>query len=273
MNTSASDYPKHILKILLRPGYRARWSAFRRLRELPPFTPAATDLLGQRLDLVDGRSFEATFHEIFEKEIYRFETAKAEPLIIDGGANIGLSVIYFKRLYPRSRIIAFEPDPAIFAVLKNNCMNFGLNDVELVDKALWTSDTTLKFRREGGEGGRIAGKLDGTNLIEVHTRRLKDYLEVQPVELLKLDIEGAETEVLRDCKNQLSNVRFLFVEYHSFAGSSQTLHELTSILHAAGFRLHMQILEPSHQPFINRKINSGMDLQANIFGYREHDGT
>jgi hypothetical protein len=123
----------------------------------------------------------------------------------------------------------------------------------LVDRAAWTSETTLDFFREGADAGRLQQPLaDGTRCT-VLTVRLRDYI-TQRVDLLKLDVEGAETDVVLDIADRLVDVRRVFVEYHSFAGQPQRLHELVGVLHASGFR----------QP-----LNLGMDLQLNIFAYRD----
>src|SRR5688500_10055596 len=53
--------------------------------------------------------------EIFVREIYRFETDIRNPVIIDCGSNIGLSVLYFHKSYPGARILAFEPDAGNFS--------------------------------------------------------------------------------------------------------------------------------------------------------------
>src|SRR5215203_998957 len=100
-------------KYVLRPEYRA----IERIRKLPRYTPFTTEMLGRPLRCVDGASFVASYSEIFKRGIYRFETQSDSPVIIDCGANIGLSVIYFKRLFPAARIIAFEADPSVFDVL------------------------------------------------------------------------------------------------------------------------------------------------------------
>jgi hypothetical protein len=71
----------------------------------------------------------------------------------------------------------------------------------------------------------------------VRTVRLRDYLD-QPIEFLKLDIEGAEVPVLLDCSDRLEQVEHLFVEYHSFIGLPQPLDCLISILRSAGFRFY-----------------------------------
>jgi FkbM family methyltransferase len=258
---------KHWARLALNAEYRRQASEKRRLRMIPRYTRTHTNLLGRSLELVDPESFLSMYDQIFVRQIYRFETSNDAPVIIDGGANIGMSVLYFKELYPRSRIIAFEPDPAVFQTLKTNLDTFRLKGVELVPRALWTDDTDLEFTQEGGEAGRLRRTEDPHRKIRVAGARLKNYLDRQ-VDLLKLDIEGAETNVLRDCVDELPRVQRLFVEYHSFADDTQTLHELLSLLHDAGFRMHIHSVRPSPQPFVKRFVNFGMDFQANIFAFR-----
>jgi precorrin-6B methylase 2 len=88
------------------------------------------------LKLVDSESFLTTYIELFENQIYKFNSSQKDLLILDCGANIGLSVIYFKRLYPNSKIIAFEADPNIFNVLQENVKSFNFKNVELINKAV-----------------------------------------------------------------------------------------------------------------------------------------
>jgi FkbM family methyltransferase len=258
---------RHWGKLAVQPEYRWRHREIIRLRKIARYTPAHTYLLGERLELVDAASFLALYEDLIERQVYRFEAGKSSPLIIDGGANIGVSVIYFKKLYPKSHIIAFEPDPEVFQVLKKNCEAFGIKDVETIPKALWTADTALEFKREGSDAGRISRAEDDSDLIRVQACRLNDYLD-QKIDLLKLDIEGAETEVLKDCADRLSNIERVFVEYHSFADSPQSLNDLISVLHNSGFRLHMQCPMASAQPFVKRDTYLGMDFQVNIFAFR-----
>jgi FkbM family methyltransferase len=257
---------RHLSKWLIKPAYRRQHRELSRLRALPRFQAAETALLGRNLELVDAASFVFMFGEIFDQQIYRFKAKSETPYIIDGGANIGLSALYFKRLYPQSRIVAFEPDEVIFPVLERNLQTFGHTDVRLLRRALWSKETELNFMSEGADGGRVAQANDRENQT-VQAVRLRDYLD-EPVDFLKLDIEGAETEVLEDCAECLRNVEHLFVEYHSFARQPQTLHRVTGILAAAGFRLHIQIATSSPQPFISREVYHGMDMQLNIFAFR-----
>ncbi len=232
------------------------------------YTHYCINLFGSSFELVDSASFLWTFNDIFGSQIYKFKTSNTEPIIIDGGANIGLSILYFKQLYPSSHIIAFEPDVKIFNVLEKNIKHSGFSDVELINKALWSSETVLEFKSDGADGGSLyQGELQQEKY-QVPTLRLRDYLN-KPIDLLKLDIEGAETQVIEDCYDLLTNVQHLFVEYHSFAEQHQSLNVLINILSQAGFRLHIHAVHSSPQPFCHCDVSMGMDLQLNIFARRE----
>src|SRR5213078_3291906 len=95
---------KHWAQLATNTEYRRRRNETIRLRNLPEHSPTATDLEGRRIEILDAQSFLYTHGEIFVREIYRFESNNPRPLIIDGGANIGLSVIYFKSLFPDCRV-------------------------------------------------------------------------------------------------------------------------------------------------------------------------
>ena len=258
---------RHGAKLLLRPQYRARVGELRRLSRLPRYTPTTTNLLGVPIAIVDAESFLGMYREIFENQIYRFQSRDRAPRIIDGGANIGLATIYFKRHYPNSRIVAFEPDGNVYRALRENCERLGYSDVDLCNAALWTSDGTVDFAAEGSVGGRISTEPGERFEQRVPARRLRDLLG-EAVAFLKLDIEGAETDVLLDCRDRLVDVENLFVEYHSFVGRPQRLRDLIDVLHGAGFRLFLHNLFPSREPLVAPPVYMGMDLLLNIFGYR-----
>jgi FkbM family methyltransferase len=238
---------------------------------LPSKERGSTILFGRNFEFVDGPGFLFLYDEIIENEIYKFSTDDPTPYIIDGGANVGLSVLYFKQLYPNASIFAFEPDPDIFEVLQKNCRTFQFESVLLSDRALWVDNGFLGFRKEGSLGGRLADDGNSVADVNVPTQRLRDLL-TSKVTLLKLDIEGAETDVLEDCADRLVNVEKLFVEYHSFADRPQSLHRLLAVIHEAGFRTHLHVYDPSPQPLFHRTIREGIDrvdMNLDIFCYRD----
>ncbi|MCS6814015.1 MAG: FkbM family methyltransferase [Cyanobacteria bacterium] len=276
------NYIAHLLKLGVSQTYRKNYyamrqkclqhlSVVRQLQELPRYTSASITLLGETLDIVDSASCLSMYQDIFEREIYKFTAKGTQPFVIDCGSNIGMSVIYIKRLYPESSVLAFESDPNVVSVLEKNIRSFKLSSVEIIPKAVWNAETTLEFLIEGADGGRLIddqSDQSDSKLIQVKTVRLRDYLD-RPISFLKIDIEGAETCVIEDCKDLLSNVENIFVEYHSFVGKPQTLHVLLGCLIDAGFRVHLHANAPIAQPFIQRAIHTEMDMQLNIFGFRE----
>jgi FkbM family methyltransferase len=178
-------------------------------------------------------------------------------------------VIYFKELYPQAHVVAFEPDDEIFRILCENLSGFNYQGVELINKGVWSSTTTLQFVSEGTLGGHVLQNKVGPSakIISISTTRLKDLLD-KPVDFLKIDIEGAEYDVIKDCGDSLRNVRFLFVEYHSDSNEQQKLGEILNILAAAGFRYYItQASDRKSFPFV-QKVQRGFDLQLNISCFR-----
>jgi FkbM family methyltransferase len=97
--------------------------------------------------------FSTPYEEIFRRRVYDFATSTATPRIIDAGANIGISILFFKRLLPNSKIIAFEPDPEIYALLVRNIEAHGYGDVDLKEATVWINDDELTFYCEGSLSG------------------------------------------------------------------------------------------------------------------------
>ena len=260
--TGAPKRVKQWAKLVLRPEYRRIERELQRLRKMPRYTPGYTNILGTKFEFRDSVSFIKQYRELFEQEIYRFLPSQRSPVIVDTTANVGLSVVYFKRLYSQSRIIGFEPDPDIYRALANNCRSFNLQDVELLPQAVGTCSTVLKLDREG------LTPSDYDQDIEVPTLRLKDFLSSK-VDLLKLEIKGSKTDVLLDCDEALQNVSNVFVLYRSSPREPQAVDLVTRILKDAGFRLHIYGEPQSPRPFLWRKVGWGTDMALKIFAFRQ----
>ncbi len=233
------------------------------------FKPVNIKFLNFNFTVPDALSFIWQFKEIFVEEYYRFETNSQTPVIFDCGANVGTSCAFFKKKYPHSRILAFEPNPVVVSFLKANIKNNSLDNIEVINKAVWIDEKGVDLGMEDADASSI---YLGKNRMKVDSIRLKDYLEKeQTVDMLKIDIEGAEVEVLRDCKGSLANVKNIFVEFHSYSNQPQRLSEIVEVLEAAGFRYFIMQPENRVSPLINHfnKSNPEMDLQLNIFGHRK----
>ena len=240
-----------------------------RLYSLPKKAISSVRVSLKKIKIINPEWTLFSFKEIFEDEVYLFESENHSPLIIDCGSNIGLSILYFKSLFPNAQVMGFEPDPLIFSLLQENIAEFDLSDVKLFQKAVWTENSDqLPFIQDKGLGGRLVAGFPSQSTIPVGTVRLKEFL-VTPIDLLKLDIEGAEFAVLSDVHQELQFVKSLFVEYHSKADEPQKLGQLLEILRNAGFRYHIKDAYPIAHPFIKDERQSSFDLQLNIYAFRE----
>lgn len=211
----------------------------RRLLSKPPRTSGTERLLNYSVSYNDGANYISNYRDIFLKRIYHFEAKRPDPFILDCGSNIGGAILYFKHVYPRARIIGFEPDPDVFPYVQENVAKNGLSDVQLIQAALSRNNGTHTFYSDGSSGSCLAEKLpadisQGLTKYEIPCVRLRDFL-TEPVDFLKMNIESAEWEVLEDSADRLHMVREMVVEYHHLPGLPRTLHKILDLLHRQGF--------------------------------------
>ena len=202
-------------------------------------------LLGAELRFPDRAAAWVLLHELVARRSYDFapDPARAHaPRVLDCGAHHGLGVWAFLRRFPGARITAFEPDPGNRAILEGNARRNRWSGVEVLPFALAAGDGEAAFAFADGRSmaGTLTGRLgtpSGTRTVE--TRRLSAWLD-EPVDFLKLDIEGPEAEVLAEAAGPdgrgLDAVGHLFCEYHHGHGlASDRLPRLLATLDAAGF--------------------------------------
>ena len=136
--------------------------------------------------------------------------------------------------------------------------------------AVWDCAGKAEFYQEGSDGSRLSNEgTPGTERIWVKTVDAASILEkYSHVDFLKIDIEGAETRVLRRIAPQLSKVSNLFVEYHGQWGMEQTLDVVLHIMKEAGFRTYMESSLKASSPFMRQGVDGNFDVQMNIWGVR-----
>lgn len=197
-------------------------------------------VVGAQISYVEPTQLRYLFEEIFVGAPYFFHSATDQPVIIDCGSNIGMSVLFFKKLYPAARVAAFEPDPATFELLKKNVTQNGLEHVELHRCALGERDETADFYRSREAGGLMMSlmkeRMDGVKL-SVPVRRLSQFIDAE-IDLLKLDVEGAEDQVLGDlaASGKLARIRQIHLEYHHhIVAGMDRLGAILALLEQGGF--------------------------------------
>ena len=213
----------------------------RRASSEPRRTPGRVDIAPYRFEYSDAMSAWPQWDEIFVHRSLAFETSVREPRILDCGANIGLASIYLSQRYPNARITAFEADPSLAAICRRNLAAYGAAGVDVRDAAVWVGDGSIEFVCEGADSGAIASlrpSIDGP-VAFVPAVRLRDWL-AEPVDLLKLDIEGAELPVLADCRDLLHNVRALTIDLHEFNPLNRQTGPIFELLAQTGFLFDMR---------------------------------
>jgi FkbM family methyltransferase len=190
--------------------------------------------------------FELLSREIFEEGEYRFACDRSDPTIVDCGSHIGLSIAWFKQRFPKARITAFEPDPETFQLLQTNVAINRFDDVELLNLALAPDRGTSLFYGEFGVAEPMAsahslrrewGTQRSEQSILVNTVPLADYI-AGPVDYLKVDIEGAETEVMVSIESRLHLVRAVGLEFHGTGVRARSDEQrLLQLLRESGFEV------------------------------------
>lgn len=223
-----------------------------------------TKILNYTVFYNDPRSLFSEYKLIFKDKIYHFGSENNSPLIVDGGGHIGLAVLYFKHIYPKSKIMIFEPDPEALPLLKRNIETNDLKNISDItgrESLEFASLATGKSKLSPVDSlanitiyplglgdqeaevylensGTDAAKIGNSNLgTKIKTVKLSDYINSE-IDFLKLNIEGAELNVIKDLElnNKLNNIKEMVIEWHSFAEQSQNLGELLTILEKNNFK-------------------------------------
>lgn len=173
-----------------------------------------------------GSSDISVFNGIFRWLEYGWDLERQPRTIIDGGAYTGLSAIYFTMRYPGVRVIAVEASERNFELLVRNTSAFP--NIEPVHAALWPKPGSLLLTdpgtglwglqvRASGEpgsaatGGQPAGSVRAVTIDDI----IRDH-ELDKVDLLKVDIEGAEKELFSAPDTWLAHVDAICIELHDW---------------------------------------------------------
>jgi FkbM family methyltransferase len=198
-------------------------------------------MMGFDISYFDRPSLKHLYREIFARQYYYYLANTDSPVVFDCGANVGMATLYFKWLYPKARIQAFEPDPQTFALLNRNITQNRLTDVVTHNCALWDENEKIEFFVNHALPGSLLMSTDGSRLggtsIPVPGRRLSDFIQ-GPVDLLKIDVEGAEHRILSDLvrSEKIGCVRQMVIEYHHHvANQPSRLAGFLAQLEHAGF--------------------------------------
>jgi FkbM family methyltransferase len=190
-----------------------------------------------------GTSDLQAFQAVFGRPHHAFDLGFEPRVIFDLGANVGYMAVDFALRYPGASIVAVEPEPANAALLRRNTSS--VPGIQVVEGAVWPHATVLGLEDSGlgtwafrvHEAPRARADVRAVTIPE-----LMESAGVEVVDLLKVDIEGAELELLSEANDWLAHVRAVVVEFHD--GFRQGCREVgEKALRDAGFELRDKLEE------------------------------
>lgn len=142
--------------------------------------------------------------------------------MVDAGANVGFTSVYFKRFFPSVAIVAIEPNKKTFKRLEYNIRANGLDHCTLLNIGLWSSRTNLKSDHTFRDGQDWAYRLVDSSEIDEKSIKVISMNEVleernwKIIDFLKVDIEGGEDAIFKDenTLGWLDKIKVLAVEIH-----------------------------------------------------------
>jgi FkbM family methyltransferase len=234
------------------------------------------------------RELSFLFDEIFVNLDYFFTSRRTDPFIIDCGSNIGISILFFKALYPEARIVGFEPEEFACTLLEKNITSNGLSGVQVHQAALGTKESTVDFFVDPENPGSLLMSSVRDSLpknrnlrqtrpplntvpmkkILVRQVKLSAFID-REVDFLKLDVEGAEDAVLQDlvASGTISKIDQMVVEYHHHIEKNKdAFSAFLSQLETSGFGYQISSSYP-----ISARVSRRQAYQdVQVYAYRKN---
>ena len=185
-----------------------------------------------------GTSDVATFDEVFVAREYELPFADFSPAhILDLGANVGYASLYFAARWPRAHILAVEPDARNAGLLDRNTRAWPR--IARLNAAVWAHPAQVCVANPGDAPNALRMREPAESMaetVEAYTvAQLIERVDCGRLDLLKMDVEGAEEQIFRDASEWLDRVDVMMVELHDrlVPGCAEALY---AALHGRRFR-------------------------------------
>jgi FkbM family methyltransferase len=160
------------------------------------------------------------YEKVFFEQEYHFTLDRQPEWIIDAGANIGLASLFFAQCFPSAKVLAIEPEKSNFAQLCRNVAPY--SNIIPMNVALWKEDIPLRIVDPGFGHWAFQTKAASLNspvprerLIQgLSVESLKKKMGMNRIDILKIDIEGAEKEVFENAGDWIDSVETIIAELH-----------------------------------------------------------
>lgn len=185
------------------------------------------------------------YKEIVLHGCYHPHQLSQKPLIIDCGASIGVATVYLATMYSGAHVFAFEPNPESFRYLEQNVSRLRESSVDLFQAALGATTSRADLFMSDSIGSLRASlrsdRTAWTRRISVPVQRLSELLhQLARIDLVKMDIEGAEFAVLSELNEAgvLGKPLYYIVEYHNIVDTGPSaLGSFVTLLENVGYRV------------------------------------
>ena len=163
-----------------------------------------------RVRTSDGRVFE----DVIRHAQYDIELPFTPKTIVDAGANVGMASVFYANKYPDARIIALEPEAENFRMLLRNVAPYP--NIVPVNAAVWSEDRYVSMTAPSGVSAafRVADCNGETPVQAFSIPTIMKQHGLQSIDLLKVDIEGAEKEVFDSAQPWIESVGAVVIELH-----------------------------------------------------------
>jgi FkbM family methyltransferase len=190
---------------------------------------------------------------IREDEIIELFTPKEGDVVIDIGAHIGrYTIISSKRVGANGKVVAIEANPSNFKMLNRNIKLNQLTNIISLNNAVYSKETKVKLYLPGEELGHTTYNTvmsdrakNEDKFIEVSANTLDYFLQLKgitDVNWIKIDVEGAEFEVLKGASNVLSKSKdiALLIEIHNLSGGTNLYRPIIEFLNLYNFKIEFE---------------------------------
>jgi len=193
-----------------------------------------------------------TFNEVIKEQVYKNILAKLKDCetVVDLGANIGLTSLYFASHYPSSKLLAVEPNPGTYKMLAANLKELiDSGRCQTLKAAVWGRKKALvadhshapdhysAFVTKEATGEDTGEDTGEETMMGLPIQEIINDSGFKKIDLLKVDIEGAEVELFKGDVNWLRHVNSIAIEFH---GDSREMCRFDEIMRDYEFRIYDQ---------------------------------
>ncbi len=158
-----------------------------------------------------------TFIEIFKDRMYDTKMSFVPETIIDAGANVGFSSLFFKLKYPDASLVALEIEANNVEAIKKNLAGFKY--VDIIQKALYHKKACFKIENPfNATNSFVIKEVEQNDDFTIESVTIDEIMSLKNweyVDILKIDIEGSEKDLFtQNYRTWLPKVKIIFIETH-----------------------------------------------------------